>query len=224
MTTPRRSDLDVSPVVLDIEVLPLLECADYLDPPQAPRNLKDPEKIAAALAEKQADQLSRAGLDPLLGRICAVGTWSRDAGEQVQLCLTEADERDAIGQFWDRVIDPMRLIVGYSIRFDLRYLLTRSRLLGLPTPPLDLGRYPRLKRFECLYEVLTFGEMQHFDGVMSRSLRSVCRRLGLPYDTEVEGKQVPELWAAGDYAAVAEHCRRDVESARELARWLGLLN
>jgi hypothetical protein len=59
--------------VFDIETAPLPEAVDYLEPAEPPANYKDPEKIAAYISSKNAENLDRCGLDVDLCRVVAIG-------------------------------------------------------------------------------------------------------------------------------------------------------
>ena len=94
---------DVSPIVFDIETAPLPNAFDYLEPPDvdgitAPANYKDPEKIAAYIAEAKAKKLdehansvqSGGALDWNIARIVALGWWAE--GETTIRVMSGEDE------------------------------------------------------------------------------------------------------------------------------------
>lgn len=62
---------------IDIETVSDKEAEQYIIPAEAPSNYKDPEKIKAYIAEKQAEQVTRMALDPDYGKIRAIGIGSR---------------------------------------------------------------------------------------------------------------------------------------------------
>ena len=78
-------------IILDIETVAIDGAADLAEPVTAPANWKDPAKIAAYVAEKQAEQTSRAALYPWTARVVAVGIID---GDQVEHVLTAADEAE----------------------------------------------------------------------------------------------------------------------------------
>jgi predicted PolB exonuclease-like 3'-5' exonuclease len=210
------------PLVFDIETAPLPNASDYLDPVEAAKNLKDPVKIAADIAERAAEQLGKCALDPNVARIVCIGTWHLNQGVVVDVLQCDADEREALKVFW-RLADGRRL-VGFRCReFDLPMLIQRSRYLGVKAPSVDLGRYSRGDRLTDLYDILTFQDSQR-TFAMRRSLQSFARRVGLPLPADmVNGADVPALVAAGDWKAVGDHCRADVDLTVALAEWLGCL-
>ena len=219
MTTSYATD--VSPIVMDIETCDLETAADYLSPVSAARNLKDPAKIAADIEQRTADRDSKIALDWNVGRIAAMGWWTEADGPIVRLCSTEDQERQAIGGFWH--VAKHRTIVGFNIKgFDLRYLIQRSRLLGVPHPMLDLGKYAK-SGIEDLFLLLTFGDGTYDQGAMKRTLRAFATRFGIPVTDPIEGADVPGLVKAGAWDQVADHVRADVTLTLALAQRLGVI-
>src|SRR3990167_10104959 len=111
-------------LLIDLETAPLPNALDFCDPVEAARNLKDPEKIAADLAQKAQDQRDKAGLDWNLARICCLGLADPDdGGEQLILCRDEDEERAALTLMADRLRARMQVrprLLGFRIRtFDV---------------------------------------------------------------------------------------------------------
>ena len=212
---------DVSPIVFDLETCGLPNAADYLEPVQAAKNLKDPEKVKADLEQKTAARLEKLALDWNVGRIAALGWWVEGQGVTACMCRDENVERMALVSFWND--SRHRTLVGFNIKgFDLRFLVQRSRYLGVPYPQLDFGKYSR-KGIEDLYLMLTFGDGTYDQGAMRRTLHAFCRRFGIPVNDSIAGKEIPALVAAGEWEAVLQHVTLDVELSVELARRLGVL-
>ena len=156
-------------IFFDIETGPLPE-AELLAmlPPFDPGevktgNIKDPAKIAEKLAEAAAnhkrDFIERAALDPLTGRVVAIGVqietpaFDRESG-QVNRALAgsefaiiaDDDEAAMLREFWRLVRgDESRLntLIGFnSNQFDLPFLFRRSWKHGVKIPfGLRRGRY-----------------------------------------------------------------------------------
>jgi hypothetical protein len=213
---------DVSPIVVDIETCGLPNAADYLEPVTADKRLKDPEKIKADLAEKEQARLDKLALDWNVGRIAALGWWSAGKhGTEVVVCGDENIERAALTVFWER--SRHRTIVGFNIKaFDLRFMVQRSRYLGVPYPQLDFSKYSR-KGITDLYLDLTFGDGTYDQGAMRRTLHAFCRRFGIPVADSITGSEIPALVAAGEWEKVDAHCRADVELTVALAKRLGVV-
>lgn len=83
----------------DLETAAIDDAADYIEAGSAPTNYKDPEKIAAYVAEAKAAAVSKCALDPDLCRVVALGYRLPDGSVT---CYTSGDsnERDIIEDFW----------------------------------------------------------------------------------------------------------------------------
>jgi len=227
---------DASPIVMDGETaahpdarlwIPLPD----LDSIKAPSNYVKQEAIdgyiarekAAKLAEHEQDVTNGAALDRYTGRIVALGYWTSDGGYVTLPCRDEVEEAAALAQWWE--MSAHRTIVGFNCKgFDLPYLQTRSSLLRVPFPSLDLSRYPRGAAITDLYQMLTNNEGKYDKGLMPRSLRAFAARYGLPLEDETHsGADVPALVRAGDWDAVLGHLLADLRLTVGLAKRLGLL-
>lgn len=163
-------------IVFDIETGPLsdAELAAAL-PPFDPNevkvgNIKDPEKIAAKLAEAEAnhrrDFVEKAGLDALSGRVIAIGMLylaphpgplpraerEGTAGSECQpypgefVVIDHQDEARMLREFWVRCeheLGRLNVMVGFNTHlFDLPFLVRRSWRHRVPVPRnLRRGRY-----------------------------------------------------------------------------------
>ncbi len=201
--------------VFDIETIPQSDRRLSAIEPQheAPANLKDPEKIRAAVAEKAAKWKQRAALDATTGRVAMIGVGNIVAPDGTYMLDAtilhisggwdddaDLDEREAdiIGRWWniaDRIIASGSLIAGFNChRFDLPFLIQRSWILKVPVSAnIDvLCRYFRAPWLDL---------MQIWAGVGNFvSLDTVSKSLGLP------GKN-------GDPTQLATLLRHDIQSA-----------
>jgi predicted PolB exonuclease-like 3'-5' exonuclease len=214
-------------LVFDCETAPLPNAADYLDPVTAAGNLKDPVKIAASIAERDAERREKMGLDWNLSRIVALG-WTRNGiDSDVAAFKTEDDERLGITGFWAayKAEDKHapRLCGFNAYAFDLPFLIQRSRYLGIAVPPVDRRKYDNRDLVD-LFQLLTFDNQQGVTSIMPRSLKSFCRRFGIEMDdTQTAGKDISSLIAADNWHAVECHCARDVAATYQLAKRMGVL-
>jgi DNA polymerase elongation subunit (family B) len=210
-------------LILDVETAPLPNVADYLDPVEAARNLKDPAKIQADIEKRTQDQIENCGLDWNLNRIVCLGAWQvEEETPELWTCEDEKAERIALKNVADLLATPRPDILGFCVRkFDVPVILQRARYLGVKMPRISLKRYDNPHVCD-LYDILTFDE-QPATSVMRRSLESFCRRFGIEVADEHSGKDVAALVAAGDYQAVSHHCRADLHRTRLLAERLGVL-
>lgn len=211
-------------LLIDLETAPLANVADYLDPVEAAKNLKDPEKIKADIEKRQREQREDCGLDWNLNRIVCAGLWGDDETEPSVLVVPdEAGERVVLETIANRLSNPRPLILGFCVRrFDVPVILQRARYLGVRMPRISLKRYDN-PHITDVYDALTFDE-QPCTAVMRRTLDSFCRRFGIDVQDTHSGKHVPELIAAGEWDAVKAHCLADLRKTRLLAERIGVLD
>lgn len=204
-----------SKIVLDIETCASPDAAAFLDPVKAPANYKDPEKIKTYCAEEFDKRVATAALEADLCEVVAIGFLFEHDPQGRALTRVSENEASLLDELWHAV--DRRSIIGFNcLGFDLPVLIRRSQLLGVSYPDLNLDRY-RTPHVDLL-ERLTFnGKLTY------RSLAFYCRRFGIPCEDTVKGADIAQLVAAGDWGAVASHCRADVEKTAALARRLGWL-
>jgi len=209
-------------IVFDIETIPQDEAKLLALAPEftAAANLKDPEKIAAAITKKRADYLADAALNWKTAEVVLIG-----AGDDTEIqSFTAASEKQLIGNFlamldaalWDGVA-----VGGHNVKgFDLPLLINRARVHGLKVPATILsfwkGRPQWAENVFDTLELLSFGKS--FDG---NGVDDVARVFGLPPKLG-HGGDFPLLWRADREGALAYN-RRDVEIEIEIARICGCI-
>lgn len=207
-------------VYLDTESAPLADAEKWLPEFHHNKGTNDPAKRAAQIAEKRANALAEAALDPDLCRIVALGSWwDTEAEPALVLCHDESQEAAALAEFWEtfraiRHEHPYTVMVGSNLLgHDLPIMVRRSLYLRVEVPMLERGKYRHrdvidLKSLLC-----------DDDGLAWRSLDYYCRRfqLDVPHDP-IDGAQIPALVAAGDWLAVRNHLRCDLVKVRALAQ------
>lgn len=214
-------ELSFSPIVLDLETMPLPNAADYLEPLSAAKNLVDPAKIKADIEKRTAERDEKLALDWNVGRIAAMGWWTAEGGFFADVCKCEGDEATLLQAYWK--VSKGRPVIGFNVKgFDLRYLIQRSRYLGVKHPNLDLGKYSKRDVIDLFLE-LTFNDGTYDQGAMRRSLDAFCRRFGIAVEDDVKGKDIPALAMAGEWEQVEAHVRADVAKTLALAQKLGLV-
>lgn len=141
-------------IIFDIETGPLADDElERLIPPFDPEsvkcgNLKDPEKIAAKIAEAEGEHrrqfIERAALSPLTGQVLAIGY----LGQRTAIHGTGGDqgERELLGAFWRKYLQCRQRrvkMVGHNIEsFDVPFLVRRSWIRGVEVPDTVFsGRY-----------------------------------------------------------------------------------
>jgi len=203
-------------VVLDVATAPIDGAAGYLEGTiKAPANYKDADKIAAYIADKEADRLAMAAVDVDLARLTAIGICQDDV-VAVYDAQTEAAERALLATVAEAVAG--QVIVTYGgLRFDLPLLMRRARYLGVAFPDLALDRY-RSEHVD-LCELLSDRDPQR-----RRSLGFYVKRLGwTDLDKPLSGADEARVFETGQWDALAASVYHDVAAARRLAAWLGLV-
>jgi predicted PolB exonuclease-like 3'-5' exonuclease len=204
--------------ILDIETCGLPDAKEFAEPVSAPGNYKDEAKIAAYVAEKQAEQVTKAGLDLDLCRIIAIG-FLPEGGDVTVLTAfdSEASEAAMIEAFWAHLLKVQHpVLVGFNSNgFDLPVLMRRSQYLGIAYPRLSVDKY-RSPHID-LMQHLTWNGL-----VRARSLKFYARRFNIPVDDTVSGADIAALVAAGEFDKVLAHVTSDVRLTAALADRLGL--
>ena len=226
-------------IVFDLETGPLAESElSALLPPFDPAevktgNLKDPAKIAEKIAEAEAshrrDFIERAALDPLTGRVVAIGVMQYDAKGEKPTALGNGgkfsiighdDEAQTLREFWELTRGEMgrnNPLIGFNIfGFDLPFLFRRSWKHRIAVPfGLRRGRYWGDQLLD-LRDMWQLGDRQ-----ARGSLDSIARHLGVGAKNG-EGKAFAELWQSDRQSAEA-YLRNDIELTALVADALGVV-
>jgi 3'-5' exonuclease len=224
-------------VIFDIETgpLPEAELAVMAPPFDAAEvkvgNLKDPEKIAAKVAEAEAahrrEFIERAALDPLTGRVVAVGLleWgvrSAECGmrDWAFRIIGHEDEATILRAFWDVCRGEMGRInqmIGFNTRlFDLPFLIRRSFKHRVEVPyGIRRGRYWGEEMVD-LREEWQLGDRQ-----ARGSLDTIARHLGVGQKNGC-GEDFARLWQTDREKAIA-YLRNDLELTARIAQALGVV-
>lgn len=172
---------------------------DLMPEPAAPANLKDPEKIAAAIEEKRREMIEKAALDADFGRILSIG-YSTGDGDWIHVMVNEdvypdtfpynRSEEQMLKAFWDRFKECNGACVGYNILgFDLPYLMRRSMALGIKLPFV-----PNLAKFrtEPITDLMMI--LYNWGSDKYKSLKQVAKLYGIENAApDVDGSMVAGL-------------------------------
>jgi hypothetical protein len=168
----------------DCETIANLDSVQFMPEPEAPGNLKDPEKIKAALEAKRQEQIDRAALDPDYGEIITIGYATQPNGP---VTVLQGKEPEMLVEFWRVLADCGGRCVGYNILgFDLLYLQRRSMAHGVQVPFLNLAKYRTDPVTDLMGILYNWGQ--------AKGLKQVARLYGLPVACpEVDGSLVGTL-------------------------------
>jgi hypothetical protein len=215
-------------IVFDVETGPLAESElSALLPPFDPAevktgNLKDPAKIAEKIAEAEAnhrrDFIERAALDPLTGRVIAIGMLDLETDNFS--IISNVDEAQLLREFWQTTRGEMGRInplIGFNIcNFDLPFLFRRSWKHRIAVPfGIRRGRYWGDQVVD-LRDAWQLGDRQ-----ARGSLDSIAKHLGVG-SKNGEGKAFAELWRTDRKQAEA-YLRNDIALTAKIADVLGVV-
>lgn len=204
-------------VFLDIETIPSQSPAllDKLRAEvKAPGNLKKADSIDAWLAENRdraaAEALAKTSFDPAHGHICTIA-WAIDGNEPQVVHAFDVEQEASVLHAFFAAIDThhRKTFVGHYISgFDLRFVLCRAVVLGVPIPAC-IPRDPKP------WDGRVFDTMTAWAGARgSISLDALCEALGVEGKDGFDGSMIADAWAAGEHARIAEYCAADVERVR----------
>ena len=203
-------------LVFDIETRPLpleyLESNGLLPEITAPGNYKDPDKIAAYIAEKKVEAVKDCALSAITGEVCAIA-YSRNDVDTVIMATGGVTEAQLLEAFWAQATSAIRSgkLVGFNIKpFDLPFLLRRSWVHRLAHPAIFVDRYFLGTAVWDLRETWQLGDRQ-----AAGNLDRVCRALGIGQKTG-NGADFAALLAS-DPKKAQEYCLNDLQMTKALA-------
>jgi len=206
---------------VDIETIPSQSpelLSRFAEEVTAPAQYKKPESIEKWMAENRdavaRERLAKTSFDPAHGHICTIA-WARDTDDLVSVSHADTVKGEAatLRAFFDS-LDPYQstTFVGHYISgFDLRFILCRAVVLGVPIPR-NIPRNPKP------WSDRVFDTMTAWAGDRDRiSMDSLCAALDLDGKGDgLDGSQVAQAWADGRHDEIAEYCRQDVERVRAI--------
>lgn len=210
----------VSRVGLDIETFPTdaaWEAPYDASARTPPKNLKDPDKIAAWY-DKDRDEWeasrSDSALSWLTGRVAMVAIYTPDGKSQVMTAKTEAEEPAVLDAVQQSVLG-QRLYTWNGRDFDLRFLIGRLLLRRVtPLRGLATGWFKKWNTPEH-YDV-RWGLM---GGVWAKgTLKEVAAAFGLPTagTAIANGAEAVRAMREGRWSEVEPYCLQDAQWTHQL--------
>jgi len=210
---------------LETKPKPLAELEAIMPKFEAAKNIKDPAKIAADIAKKQAAFIEKAALSPFTGTIQAYGFYDEEteeynAGDDC-LCLSE---KFMIQELWARIADHGAMttdVIGWNLNnFDLPFLIKRSWANRVKIPPTALENYRGRSFLNARYKDL----MQHWcigSDERYASLNGALAHLGMPLKVDLDGK-LPYDILESEPQLFHDYLRQDVMALVEINKVVGL--
>jgi hypothetical protein len=203
-------------LVLDVASAPIPDAANYIEPVSAPSNYRDPDKIAAYVAEKTAERIAGVALDLDLARLTAVGWLSSDDGVAKVFLAKDGDDIALISALSAQCRDT-RIITYGGFRFDLPLIMRRARYLGVEFPKINIDKY-RSQHVD-LCDLLS-----DHDYTRRRPLGFYVRRLGWTDLTKpLSGEEESRVLESGRWDDLLLSVRHDVIAIHRLAEWCGVI-
>ncbi len=209
-------------IIFDIETGSYSEETLFAIMPEfsAAANVKDPAKIAAQIAEKQAEFISGAALSATTSRVLAIGFKVEDGDTQILTNDSDDDEGEIeiLESFIGFVgtIKPYQL-VGHNVKgFDIPYIIRRCWLHGISVPV-----FAWTKKYSDTvidtYEVWSAGQWQ-----AKGKLNEIAKFFGFEEKTGT-GDQFAQWFRGGEKERAIEYLQRDIELAENVARKMGVM-
>lgn len=187
---------------LDIETVP------------TERALEENGLLAPQIQLDEAAILKKLSLSAATAQIfCICYAIEPPVGAEVQ--VLEGKETEIINNFWNIAAD-CDLFVGHNILdFDLRFIYQRSVIHQIkPSRDLPFARFRSAPIFDTMQEWSKWGRER-------ASLDLLSKAFGLPSPKEsLDGSKVYPYYRAGKLAEIVEYCKCDVNSVRQVYRWL----
>lgn len=178
--------------------------------------------------EKITEVKERLNTFPLTGEVVAVGVLDVDAqegavyfqapGRTIASWIEDGvryeagNESECLERFW-RVCATADQIITFAGRsFDAPWLILRAFVHGIRiTKNLMPNRFSTDTHLDLMDQLSFYGATRNY------SLDFWCKTLGMASPkTDISGKDVPQIFQAGEYERIARYCMRDVRATREL--------
>lgn len=210
-TVPTTNEKTIAKIRAEIEQEKLMVTA--------PANYKDPDKIAAYIAEKDKEldgdfdrRLRQTALNGARGHIYCI---SMALNNSEPMCIYHEDESEILRMFFracevngSRATD---VFCGHNIvAFDLPFIYQRAVILGVKPP-------------DCIpfhakpWDARIFDTLVKWCGVKGEgSMDSICDALGIDGKGDITGKTFYDAVLAGRHDECLQYCNEDVIRTREM--------
>jgi predicted PolB exonuclease-like 3'-5' exonuclease len=187
---------------LDIETVP------------TDRSLEENGLLEPQIHLDEAELIKKLSLSAATAKIlCICYAIEPPAGAEVQ--ALQGEETEILKNFWKIAMD-CNLFVGHNILdFDLRFIYQRSVIHQIkPSRDLPFARFRNAPIFDTMQEWSKWGR-EH------ASLDLLSKTFGIPSPKEsLDGSKVYPFYRAGRLAEIVDYCKCDVNSTRQVYRWL----
>lgn len=201
---------------LDIETIPTGDdsARAYLaGKVTAPANYKDPDKIAAYIAENAQGAWEKSSFDGWFGRVACIG-WVYGDDPSIGILTPKDDEAGTMQTFLSDIEAQIAfraapIFVGHNVSFDINFLTRRMVILGIQIPA--WWPYREKPWSDRIHDTMLMA-----GGKDMVSLDHLCHAMGIPGKDGMTGADVWPAWQRGEFDKIAEYCRDDVERTRQV--------
>jgi len=179
---------------------------------EPPGNYKKPESIQKWMDENaervKQEQIAKTAVDTSLAQIVCIGYAIGDSPVET---LT-GPESVILEEFFKDLSGLIHItLIGHNIiSFDIPLIYHRSIINGIqPNGAFHMAYKP--------WDGRCFDTMTEWAGSRDRiPLDKLCKLLGLPGKGDVDGSQVPQMYADGRIDEIRTYCAQDVERVRSI--------
>jgi DNA polymerase elongation subunit (family B) len=178
------------------------------------RALQDHGLLDAQMKLEESELIKKLSLSAATAKILCIG-YAIEPPLDSPINVLCGEEGPILQDFWQLAMD-CDLFVGHNVlEFDFRFIWQRSVIHQIkPSLDLSFARYRSEPIFDTMQEWSKWGR-EHI------SLDSLSRALGVPSPKEsLDGAKVYPYYRDGKLMDICEYCKRDVESVRQVYRWL----
>lgn len=178
------------------------------------RALQDNGLLDAQIKLEEPELIKKLSLSAATAKILCIG-YAIEPPLDSPVNILHGDEREILQEFWKLALD-CHLFVGHNVLdFDFRFIWQRSIIHQIkPLRDISFARFRSDPIYDTMQEWSLWGR-EHI------SLDSLSRALGVPSPKEnLDGSKVYPYYRDGKLMDICEYCKRDVESVRQVYRWL----
>ena len=192
----------------DLETISDKSVIPNLPPVKPDPRLKDSIKIKADIEKKEADQISKMGLNPTMARICCFG-WHDGTKSSSFILKDESSEAEKalLLNAWDVLAEAEHFVTFNGNTFDVPMLLMRS-LINRVRPSVKIHN----KKYTIQNHTDVRAVLSNWDQYAPGTLDYYSRLLlGRSSKAEFDGSQVQDMWDMELYDDIAKYCEDDCE-------------
>jgi 3'-5' exonuclease len=178
------------------------------------RSLEENGLLLPQIQLGETELIKKLSLSAATAKILCIG-YAIEPPVDSEVQVLEGEEAEIIKKFWELAVD-CNLFVGHNILdFDLRFIYQRSVIHQIkPSRDLPFARFRNAPIFDTMQEWSRWGR-EH------ASLDLLSKTFGLPSPKEsLDGSKVYPYYRAGKLAEIVNYCKCDVDSVRQVYRWL----